>query len=229
MSGPSHLDLFTLSPCGNRPETLRDGVDWGRLYAALAVSSLLHAAVLLAPYFGASSATVQPAGRDAPEAGSTRVLEVRLEQVGQSPAAIDGKSAAEDGAAVTPARPAAAEEPRQPQQLARGADLLPVPAPVFYTMDQLTKAPQPTSQPVLDVPYRIARAVRGGVTLQLSIDELGNVVSVVVEQSNVPAVVSALAAKAFWKLHYEPGEIDGRSVGALIKVQVKYGDRIERP
>jgi len=216
MSGPSSLDLFTLSPSGNGPATYRDGVDWGRLYAALVASCLLHTMVLVTPYFGTGSGVVQSAAREAQEPGPARVLEVRLEQAGQSPAAIERK-------------PTAAEEPRKPPPLARGTELLPVPAPAFYTADQLTKAPQPTSQPVLDVPYRIARAVRGGVTLQLSIDELGNVVSVVVEQSNVPAVVSALAAKAFWKLHYEPGEIDGRSVGALITVEVKYGDRIERP
>jgi hypothetical protein len=216
MSGPSHLDLFTLSPSGNGPAAFREGVDWGRLYAAFVASCLLHTVVLLAPYFGTGSAMVGPPVRDALEPGPARVLDVRLGQAGQSPAAIDGK-------------PTAAEEPRQPPQLARGTELLPVPAPAFYTADQLTKSPQPTSKPVLDVPKKIARAVRGKVTLKLSIDEFGNVVSVEIEQSDLPAVVSALAAKAFRKLHYEPGEIDGRSVGALIKVEVAYDSRIERP
>jgi outer membrane biosynthesis protein TonB len=229
MSGPLHLDLFTLWPSGGRSAALRGGADWRRLYAALAVSSLLHTAVLVAPYFGTSSAMVRPAGRDAPQPGSARILDVRLEQAGRSPAAIDGQSATQTGAAGAPARPAAEEESRQPQHLARGVELLPVPAPAFYPADQLTKSPQPTSSPVLDVPRRIARAVQGKVTLKLWIDEFGNAVSVKVEQSDVPAVVSALVANAFWKLRYEPGEINGRSVGAQMTIEVIYDPRTRQP
>ena len=229
MSGPFHLDLFTLSPVGGRPAALRGGADRGRLYAALAISCLLHAALFFMPYFGASSAAYPPAARGTQEPGPARILDVRLEQSAGPAAEIGGKSAVGAGAASAPRRPMVDEEPRPPRRLSRGIDLLPVPAPTFYSVDQLTKPPRPTSQPMLDVSKKIARSVIGKVILKLWIDELGNVVSVEVEQSNLPALISNSAAAAFGKLRFEPGEIDGRSVGALMSIEVIYDPRIKPP
>ena len=59
--------------------------------------------------------------------------------------------------------PSAADRPAdeaQPltQQHAEGAGLLPLPAPVYYTMDQLSKRPQPLAEanldPQADPPHR---------------------------------------------------------------------------
>jgi TonB family protein len=230
MSGPSHLDLFTLSPAGGRPEAAGAGAPWGRLYAALAASCLLHSALFFLPYFGASSAAVHRLGvRGAHAEGPARVLDVRLEPAREAAAALDGVAAASAGAANAPGRPGAPAQVRAPQQLSRGVNLLPIPAPAFYTVEQLTKGPEPTAQPNLDVPGRIARLVRGNVSLRLWIDEFGNVVSVEVARSNVPASVSELAAAAFGKVRFEPGEIDGRSVPSQITVEVTYDPRLTRP
>jgi TonB family protein len=128
-----------------------------------------------------------------------------------------------------PAPPSADKDARPPQQLSRGIDLLPGPGPAFHTAEQLTKRPEPTSQPMLDVPRAVARTVRGRVALKLWIDELGNVVSVEVDQSNVPKAVSDVAVEAFGKLRYEPGEINGRRVPAQITVEVTYDNRLKRP
>jgi len=227
MSGLFPLDLFTLLLFGARPAV--GGAHWGRLYAAFAISCMLHATLFVMPYFGASSSAVrQPAARGAPASGPSRVLDVRLEPAGGPVAAVDGKSADGAGAASPPAR-AAEAEPRAPRQLARGADLLPVPAPVFYTVDQLTKQPEPQSRPELDVPKEMARAVLGKVSLKIWIDERGNVTSVEVEKSNLPATVSGFAAEAFAKLRFAPGEIDGRSVAVQMKMEVIYDPRIKRP
>jgi TonB family protein len=219
--------LFTLSPAGGRPEAAGSGAPWGRLYAALAASCLLHSALFFLPYFGASSAAVHRLGTRSGQAdGPARVLEVRLEPARGPAAVIGGVAAAGAAVANAPGRPAAAEESRPPRQLSRGVDLLQVPAPAYYTADQLTKGPELTDQPRLDVPRKIARAVIGKVSLRLWIDEFGNVVSVEVAKSNLPAAVSGLAAAAFGKVRFEPGEIDGRSVPSQITIEVTYDPRL---
>jgi TonB family protein len=114
---------------------------------------------------------------------------------------------------------------------ARGSDLLPVPAPTYYSTDQLTKPPQPTSEPRLDVPRSVARSVSGKVVLKLWIDERGKVDLVEVESSNLPQAVAGTAAAAFGKLRFAPGEIDGTRVRTLMRIEVAYamarGRRLE--
>jgi len=229
MSGPSNLDLFTLQPSGGALAVLSGGAPWGRLYAALAISCLLHAALFIVPYFGASTARFRPDERGTQAAGPARVLDVRLEPARGPAAETSGQSDSGAGAPAAPAHPPTSTEPRPQQQLSRGADLLPVPAPAFYTAEQLTKPPEPMSRPEFKVPKDVARIVRGKVVLKVWIDALGNVVSVDVEQSNLPPAVSALAVEAFGKVRYVPGEIDGRSVGAQLKVEVVYDNRLKRP
>jgi hypothetical protein len=178
---------------------MHPGTNWKRLYAALVVSCLLHAAIVVMPYFGASTTTTvsRPAARGAQRPGPARVLDVRL-------------------------IPESAREPRTAPDRARGTDLLPIPAPTYYTTDQLTKPPRPTTQPKLDVSREVARSVSGRVTLKLWIDELGNVYSVEVESSNLPKTVSGTVAAAFGKLRFVPGEIDGRRVRTLMRIEVAY-------
>jgi TonB family protein len=192
-----YLPCTFLTFGGPRPAT-HPGADWKRLSAALAVSCLLHAALVLMPYFGTSAIPRTAGGAQKP--GPARAFDVRLEQTGRSAATAAGKPSA------------------------RGTNLLPIPAPTYYRTDQLTKLPRPTSQPRLDVPRAIARSVSGKVILKLWIDELGNVDSVEVESSNLPQTVSGTAAAAFGKLRFVPGEIDGRRVRALMRIEVAYGD-----
>lgn len=182
---------------GDRPPARYPGAHWQRLYAALIVSFLFHAAIVLLPYFGTSTKVSLPAARGAQKPGTARALDVRLEQ------------------ASGPAAPAAGNP-------ARGSNLLPIPAPTYYRSDQLTKPPRPTSQPKLDLPRAIARSASGKVRLKLWINERGNVDSVEVESSNLPETVSGAAAAAFGKVRFVPGEIDGKRVRTLMRIEVAY-------
>jgi hypothetical protein len=58
--------------------------------------------------------------------------------------------------------------------------------------------------------------------LKLWISALGKVDSVEVESSNLPDTVSELTAAAFGKVRFLPGEIDGRRVRALMRIEVAY-------
>jgi TonB family protein len=189
---------------------------WNRLYAALAVSCLLHGAVVLAPYLGASTTVSRYAVKGVQKPGAARTFTVRL---------LAGRGAASKFADADAAGGGRAnEEPRPALERALGIDLLPIPAPTYYTTDQLTKGPRPTSAPRLNVPELGAMFASGKVILKVWINDLGNVVSVDVEKSEVPEAVSATAAAAFGKLRFLPGELNGRPVGAMMRIEVTYED-----
>jgi TonB family protein len=173
------------------------GADWRRLYAALTVSCLLHAALFLVPYLGASTNPLQPAARSAQKPAAARALDVRLQRTGR-------------------------EAPPSTSNRARGSDLLPIAAPTYYRTEELTKAPRPTSEPKLDVPKSVARSVSGKVVLNLWINELGNVVSAEVESSDLPETVSGAVAAALGKVRFVPGEINGARVRTLMTIEVAY-------
>jgi TonB family protein len=197
-----------------------------RLFAALMASCLLHAAVLVTPYFGASTtfsrlAVLKP--------GPARVLNVRLVLENAPATTVAENSAAGAGAADSQGRRPADEEPRPAPERALGADLLPIPAPAYYTTDQLTTRPQPTSQPTLLTPELGPFVPSGKVVLKVWITELGNVASVEVEKSELPEAVAASAAAAFGKLRFVPGQLNGLPVGSMMRIEVVYYDGVGPP
>jgi hypothetical protein len=212
MSGRFHRAFFSF---GAPPPVTHPGADWKRFYAALAASCLLHTALVLMPYYGASKAVFPLAARGAQKPGPARVFDVRLRHA-------NAPASAESAAANSRVRPMANKEARPAPARSQGSDLLPIPAPTYYTTDQLTKPPQASAAPELDVPKRIARSVTGKVVLKLWIDELGDVNPVEVESSNLPGAVSGMAAAAFAKVRFIPGEIDGRRVRTLMRIEVVY-------
>ena len=108
--------------------------------------------------------------------------------------------------------------------VSRGLDLLPVPAAPYFTTDQLTRPPVATSEPLVFIPRKTAQFVTGHMTLKLWINELGGVDEVEVERSNLPEAVSAIAADTFRRLHFVPGEVDGRPVGVLLRIEIGFVD-----
>ena len=190
-----------------------------RLYAALMASCLLHAVVLVMPYFGASTTVSRLPCRSRGHPHSQCEI-----GDGERPRRRRENSAAGAGAADSQGRRAADEEPRPAPERALGIDLLPIPAPAYYTTDQLTKRPQPISEPTLLTPELDPLIPSGKVVLKVMINELGKVISVEVEKSDVPEAVAASAAAAFGKLRFMPGEINGRPVGSILRIEVTYDD-----
>ena len=171
---------------------------WRRLCAALAVSFLLHAALLFLPHPGARP-------------GGAHALRARIDVALKAPAAPRGTPDAgpQQGSRSGPPRP-------------RAPELLPLPAPTYYTTDQLTRPPRPLSQPDL-TPPQVARSVSGTVVLKLWIGESGDVAAAEVEESNLPPKISRTAAEAFAKVRFAPGEIDGRRVASVMRIELTYG------
>jgi TonB family protein len=194
-----------------------------RLLAALALSCLLHGAVILLPYLGLSSPETRLArkGRQNPP----HVINATL-----APAGEHEFSAVNVPAATTsvpepsaPDRPADEERPGT-QQRAEGAGLLPLPAPAYYTTDQLTKRPQPVVNAELDVAEIRPFVVSGKMILKLWINEFGAVADVTVETTELPEVFSRTAVAAFKGMRFVPGERNGQPVGTVMRIEVSYDD-----
>jgi len=191
------------------------GSDGKLITAALAGSCLLHAAVIFLPYLGGGTGDSRPAARGGQP---VRVLSVKvLDDV--APA---GAAAAKPAAEASSPAPSVDLRPAPPPPPVVG--VLPIPAPAYYTSDQLTKRPRPTSQPRLDVPESAPSFASGKVVLRLWISELGGVDSANVENSDVPEAVAAAAKAAFGKVRFVPGEINGRRVGAVMRIEVSYDE-----
>ena len=118
----------------------------------------------------------------------------------------------------------AGEETRPALDRAVGIGLLPIPAPTYYTTDQLTKRPQPTAEAKLDTPETWPIIASGTIILKLWINERGDVISVDVEKTDLAEIFSRTAVEAFKQLHFDPGEINGRRVGTMMRIEVTYDD-----
>lgn len=104
------------------------------------------------------------------------------------------------------------------------AGLLPLPGPVYYTADQLTKRPRAIAVAELDTAATKHFIVSGKLILQLWIDASGKVVEVDVEDSNLPEIFAETARNTFKRSRFSPGERDGIPVGSLMRIEVSYDD-----
>jgi TonB family protein len=202
---------------------MNPGLYWKRLFASLMVSCLVHAALIYLPYLGASMA-VSPSEQGGLKQGRSRVLNATLTPQRGPAAAVAATSATGASATAVPKSSQATEEPSPAADQTKGVDIVPIPAPIYYTADQLTKRPQPISAPRLDTPEIGLIFTSGSVILKLWINELGDVISVDIEESDVPEAIAASAVAAFKTLRFAPGEINGRPVGALMRIEVTYNE-----
>lgn len=194
-----------------------------RFIAALALSCLLHAALVFLPFLGESSKATQftPAGRRIP----VPEINATLAPAGEHKYAVASVPAKAQDQPYREAedRPAAEPQPAT-RHRAEGADLLPLAAPLYYSTDQLTKRPQPLASAELDVPEVRPIVASGKMVLTLYINEFGLVADAVVEKSELPEVFSRTAVAAFKGLRFQPGERMGQPVATVMRIEVAYDD-----
>jgi TonB family protein len=201
---------------------MKPASDSMRLFACLMVSCLLHAALAFVPYLGASSSAYQPAvqgGQKPP-----RTLSATLVLDKQSAFTVAEVSAKGGSMADSSAERIANEQPRPALDHAVGIGLFPIPAPTYYTTDQLTKRPQPIAAAELDAPEIRPIIASGTIILKLWISELGDVISVDVEKTDLPEIFSRAAVAAFRHLRFVPGELNGQRVGTVMRIEITYDD-----
>lgn len=203
--------------------------DLKRLLVPLTVSCLLHAALAYVPWFGVSQGLAWPMAQDAQKRMALRTLDATLVLEEQSASEIAGESVDAGSKAGTPAERSIDAGTHPALRRTEDIGLFPAPAPTYYTTDQLTKRPQPTAEPELETPEILPILSPGTIILKLRINDRGAVVSVDVEKSDLPELVSNSAVAAFKNLRFVPGERDGQRVGAVMRVEVIYGGGREAP
>ncbi len=215
MNGRSRAKYFSFAGAAGVAALLPRG-PLERFSAALLASMLLHAVVLFAPPPGARTDVSPTVDRSVRLPPASHALEVRIDRLSQR-----------SQAASPIVAPRSSQQPEPAPERTPGAEWLPVPGPRYYTAEELTKRPVANSSPNIEA-FKDARSVNGRVVLKLWIDELGEVQSAQVEESNLPPKISRTAAEAFAKVRFTPGEIDGRRVRCLLRFEVTYG-RAKRP
>jgi hypothetical protein len=103
-------------------------------------------------------------------------------------------------------------------------EFLPLPETRYYASQQLTKRPQPRTTVDLDTPESRLITTPESIILTLWISAEGDVVDVKVTQTEVSASVSTSAVEAFSQIHFTPGEIEGKPVASVIRIEITYND-----
>ena len=151
---------------------------------------------------------------------------VELVEIGS--AAIAGgdpslaRDATLDAAAVSalapPAREGSADEgaAAQPLQLPRGGD------EEYVDARRLSVRPAPLVNIVLPQKEMEATGRSGKASLTIFIDDVGGVVRVRVDASDLPVEVNDAVRQAFYRAPFRPGQIDERAVKSMMRVEVVF-------
>lgn len=178
---------------------MRNASDLNRLYTALFLSWLLHALLLFASFLSTDSPAPEQAAQEVAD-----VLIARLVPPGSGEASPGGpRAAGAKEASATP--PQAKNEP-------------------FFSADQLTKRPRPKGNVDLDIPEAGLLTTSAPLVMRLWIDSLGRVVSIEIQNTDLPKPFTAAVAATFGRARFEPGEMYGRPVGSIMKIEISLDD-----
>ncbi|CAN7476618.1 hypothetical protein [Rhizobacter sp. LjRoot28] len=93
----------------------------------------------------------------------------------------------------------------------------------YLRRGQLTRGPAPRDAVVLTYPmFEEDEQGRYTAVLALFIDETGRVQRIRVEPPGLPAPLEGAARRAFLAARFTPGEVDGRPVRSLIRIEVQF-------
>lgn len=174
---------------------MRSASDLNRLVAALFLSWLLHAMLLFASFLATEGPAPELASKDVANILFARLVPISNEEVSAPGPRPEGTKEAR-------AKPPHAE--KEP----------------FFTANQLTKRPRPKGNVDLDLPEAALLTTHGALVIKLWIDSLGRVVSIEFQNTELPAAFTAAVAATFGRARFEPGEIYGRPVGSIMKIEI---------
>lgn len=201
------------------------GGDQRRLVLACGFSLLLHGLVLMFPAGGlnADGLALPPAPR--------LLVEQLTVSIAQPLAQGDSKTVA------APAKPmssgammvsgvyelsersrAGAPEPQAGPEV----PLFKLPDLEYRPARDLTRRPHPLNKIVLETQEIRFRKETGSLILVLRISQHGIVDSIDVERSNLPPLYAQTARKAFAETSFQPGELNGKPVKSLMRIEVTY-------
>lgn len=129
-------------------------------------------------------------------------------------AAADKPSRPESTEAAPPAEGVTQASPR--------LGLIPLPLPRYLDPAELSERPRAETEVGLVYPENAPLIERGRVILQLLIGENGRVDDTVIEESDLPPELQAMARDAFLQARFRPGMLDARAVKSRIRVEILF-------
>ena len=193
--------------------------DLNRLYAALLLSGLLHAILVFASLPSADSHAPDSVLTD-----TTHVLKARL-YLGTDAKITSPVPGPNDRRAVATTAPGEDKAgPDGTRNQAKEQSNPPAQKDPFYSADQLTKHPRSKGKVDLAIPEARLLTDPGSLVLNLWIDNFGKVVSVEIDKTDLPEEYATAVAQTFSKLRFEPGEIHGRPVRSILRIEITHGN-----
>ena len=189
---------------------------------ALGLSFAVHAGLIVATSIGGGIA--QPGHAGLPDSG-TASLQVVTVELGKEDEAFPTTDHVRE-----PIRELehivdseSVDAPKIPREAGSGSSILPALLPVppyYFAAKDLTQMPLVLH----DVPADLMLVVPGvpaqAATLQLLINEYGEVDQVIVEDSLLPEAAQKTVVDAFVKTRFHPGEINGVTVKSQVRIEI---------
>jgi outer membrane biosynthesis protein TonB len=182
--------------------------DMERLLLALLLSWLLHAVIVIPSLFATKPPSAPAGSSTAADTLVTRLVELNPSPDASAKSKITGNSPNE-----TPSNQDSQTDSAEP------------PSPEleqFFPAEQLDKRPRPQGEVDLDIAEAAMVKQPGSLVLKIWIDSLGRVVAADIESSSLPARFTQALAETFGRIHFEPGELYGRPVGSILRVEITH-------
>lgn len=190
----------------------------------LVLSCLLHAGLVFSPMLGERGPHEQAAFLSPHSAPAVFTATLGVSWREKFPTS---SPPAKSGLEVDEVRQSGTAESKSHQSRERteGAGLLPIPGPVYFTTDQLTKRPQAIAVEELDTEATRSIVASGTMILRLRINDRGEVVDADIEENGLPEIFAATAVNAFKHSRFTPGERDGVRVNTMMRIEVRFDDQ----
>lgn len=91
-----------------------------------------------------------------------------------------------------------------------------------YLAEQLSRPPRPLQEVKLDLPEAGLLTAPGQLRLTLWIDTEGRVVAYHMDAPDLPEEYTTAVAEVFASIRYAPGELLGRKVNSILKLQIEH-------
>ncbi|MEO8386326.1 MAG: TonB family protein [Betaproteobacteria bacterium] len=190
-----------------------------RILTAIGISLALHAAACLFPYLG-----VHLDKRYSSEIRATIMPQAAAQRVSQPPSILATLEPIEKAIELAPRIPPPRPVTPDPKPLTQGVDFLPFAGPEYFQTTELTVKPEPAVPILLDSPKLGELRGSGRVIINVWIDKFGDVSDTQILFSDVPQAFADFAVNAFRHARFVPGERNGKRVGVIMKMEIRYDD-----
>lgn len=208
----------------------RQSVEWSRLMLALALSVLAHAMVALPAIFtnstrvgdGVSVAPHVAARLVGPRNGGFSEGAEHIQIASEKQIEAMDKQLQNHADVIPPdtTPPGTDNSPLSQKSPKLGLE---VPEVRYFSSDLLTVRPYPlTHLESPDLRESVLNGNEGRVVLRVWVSDAGEVAATETEFTDMPTALSESIVAAWQRMRFMPGEIDGKAVGSVLRIEMTY-------